>query len=158
VKCVVAVVPVTSGSGTAKRLIGAQNWDDRLKQIYAARRTELLTGETQYQQHTNFPETLAWFARVKPKWENRTSVVSHDMFMEYEPGDYIHRVSPTPLLMVVADNDTRVCTDLQLEAFSRARDPKKLVMVRGGHYDPYIEKFTETSTASRDWLVCHLIG
>ena len=39
--------------------------------------------------------------------------------------------------MTVADNDVLTPTDLALEAFSRAREPKVLHLVRGGHFDCY---------------------
>lgn len=49
----------------------------------------------------------------------------------------IHRISPTPLLMTVAENDTLTPTDIALEAFSRAREPKELHILPGGHFDGY---------------------
>jgi fermentation-respiration switch protein FrsA (DUF1100 family) len=47
----------------------------------------------------------------------------------YEPGIWARRVSPTPLLMVVALNDTITMTDLALAAYERALEPKKLVTI-----------------------------
>lgn len=41
------------------------------------------------------------------------------MVMEYEPGDYIHRISAAPLLMIVTDADTRVGTEYN----ARTTDP-----------------------------------
>jgi uncharacterized protein len=78
------------------------------------------------------------------------------MFMEYEPADYIARIAPTPLLMIVSECDTRVSTELQLDAYARARESKKLTPLLGGHYEPYIETFVEASAASRNRFVEHL--
>jgi hypothetical protein len=39
--------------------------------------------------------------------------------------------------MIVMDNDVVTPTDIQLEAFARAREPKQLHMLPGGHFDPY---------------------
>ncbi|HRF08581.1 MAG TPA: alpha/beta hydrolase, partial [Xanthobacteraceae bacterium] len=75
---------------------------------------------------------------------------------EYEPGIYISRISPTPLLMVVANRDQTTPTDLALEAYERALHPKKLVMIEGGHFSPYVDKFDIASVAARDWFVQHL--
>ena len=36
-----------------------------------------------------------------PSWRNEVTLRSVEMFTEYEPGVYIDRISPTPLLMVV---------------------------------------------------------
>lgn len=54
-----------------------------------------------------------------------------------DPSLNIHRISPTPLLMTVAENDVLTPTDIALEAFSRAREPKQLHIIPGGHFDGY---------------------
>ena len=59
----------------------------------------------------------------------------------YEPGTWIARVSPTPLLMIVGLHDTITVTDVELAAYERALQPKKLVTIRGGHFDPYLGRF-----------------
>jgi fermentation-respiration switch protein FrsA (DUF1100 family) len=65
-------------------------------------------------------------------------------------------ISPTPLQMIVGLKDFITCTDLQLEAYNRALEPKKLILIPGGHFAPYLEDFELTSGAARDWFVCHL--
>jgi uncharacterized protein len=65
----------------------------------------------------------------------------------YEPGAWIARVSPTPLLMIVA---------LQLSAYEQALEPEKLVTIDGGHFDPYLKQFAATSTAAVSWFRQHL--
>jgi len=50
---------------------------------------------------------------------------------------YIQNIAPTPLLMTVAQNDVLTVTDLTLEAYSRAREPKQLQILPGGHFDAY---------------------
>jgi len=74
----------------------------------------------------------------------------------YAPGDFIERVSPTPLLMVVAGHDHIAVTDLALKAYERALEPKKLVMIKGGHFDPYLGEFKTASHAAVDWFRTHL--
>jgi hypothetical protein len=39
--------------------------------------------------------------------------------------------------MTVADNDVLTPTDIALEAFSRALEPKQLHILPGGHFDGY---------------------
>jgi uncharacterized protein len=34
--------------------------------------------------------------------------------------------------------------------------PKKLVMLKGGHFDAYVADFDKASAAARDWFVEHL--
>jgi fermentation-respiration switch protein FrsA (DUF1100 family) len=74
----------------------------------------------------------------------------------YEPGHWISRVSPTPLLMVVATHDTITLTDLELAAYERALQPKRLVTIPGGHFDPYLSQFDKASAAAVSWFKEHL--
>ena len=48
------------------------------------------------------------------------------MYSEYEPGAFMERIAPTPLLMVLGDADVVCPTDLALAAFNRAGEPKRL--------------------------------
>lgn len=74
----------------------------------------------------------------------------------YEPGIWLPRVSPTPILLIVAMADTMTVTDLALAAYERALEPKKLVTVNGGHFDPYLSQLAVTSTAAVAWFREHL--
>jgi len=79
------------------------------------------------------------------------------MLMEYEPGTYIERISPTPLLMIIAAGDHLAVADEAFAAFNLAREPKKLVVLPGGHFEAYVEPgFEMASGAARDWFVQHL--
>jgi fermentation-respiration switch protein FrsA (DUF1100 family) len=49
----------------------------------------------------------------------------------YEPGAWIARVSPRPLLMIIAQADHITLTDLKLRAYEDALEPKKLVTIEG---------------------------
>ncbi|KAM5347637.1 hypothetical protein ACJ41O_007461 [Fusarium nematophilum] len=71
-------------------------------------------------------------------WSKACTVQSLTYTMLHEPLAYIHRISPTPMLMIVADRDVTTQTHLQLEAFEKALEPKKLEILRGmGHFSPY---------------------
>lgn len=66
-----------------------------------------------------------------------TRCKSVECLREYDASAHIHRISPTPLLMTVAENDVCTPTDLALEAYSRAREPKRLHVLPGGHFEAY---------------------
>ena len=83
------------------------------------------------------------------------STVAHST--EYEPGAHMEFISPTPLLMIVATDDTITPTDLALAAYARALEPKQLVLLPGDHFVPYQRAFDRASSAARDWLVQHLL-
>jgi cephalosporin-C deacetylase-like acetyl esterase len=159
VRCVVSVVPLTSGSETIKRLAGEGNLDARRKRMVEARKSEMSAGDIQYQPHAApGGESIAWFQSSDPegRWVNQVSVLSHDMLGEYEPGDYIHRIAPTPLLMILADHDLRCCTDLQLAAYERARETKQLLIFEGGHYEAYERHQPMVAAESAAWFKRHL--
>ena len=89
-------------------------------------------------------------------WENTVTMRSTRLARMYEPSAWISRVSPTPLLMIVAMQDTITVTDLALAAYERALDPKKLVTIQGGHFDPYLRQFPTSSAAAVAWFREHL--
>src|SRR3989454_874257 len=59
--------------------------------------------------------------------------------------------------LVAAVNDVLTVSDLAIDAYERAREPKKLVLLPGGHFDAYTgPDFDLSSSSARDWLVQHL--
>jgi fermentation-respiration switch protein FrsA (DUF1100 family) len=60
------------------------------------------------------------------------------------------------LLLVVAREDRATPTDLALAAFERALEPKKLVLLPGGHYDLYLAQREAAVAAATDWFSTHL--
>ena len=57
--------------------------------------------------------------------------------------------------MVAAGDHLTVC-DLAIEAYERALEPKKLVVLSGGHFDAYVADFDAASGAAADWFREHL--
>jgi fermentation-respiration switch protein FrsA (DUF1100 family) len=106
------------------------------------------------------PDSWEWFSETAktraPAWRNEVTVRTVEMLMEYEPAAYIERISPTPLLMVVAAGDHLTPTDLALEAYQRALEPKRLQLLPGAHFDAYVKDFETASGAARDWFLEHL--
>ncbi|MEW2500639.1 alpha/beta hydrolase [Amycolatopsis sp. CA-161197] len=104
------------------------------------------------------PDAVGFYLQDIPEgiWENQVTVRSTRAARMYEPGSWISRVSPTPLLLVVALNDTVTVTDLALAAYERALQPKRLELIPGGHFDPYVAEFARSSAAARSWFEQHL--
>lgn len=97
------------------------------------------------------------FGGKAPNWRNQVTVESLEVNMEGRPVADIQLISPTPLLMIVASNDTISPTELQKKAFDQAKEPKKLVEVKGGHFDAYSGAgFEVGSKAAVDWFTQHL--
>ncbi|MEV0688215.1 alpha/beta hydrolase [Nocardia sp. NPDC050378] len=74
----------------------------------------------------------------------------------YEPGHFVSRVSPTPLLMIVATGDETTPPDLALDAYDRALEPKRLVVIADGHFHSYTDHLDETRHAAGMWFLEHL--
>jgi cephalosporin-C deacetylase-like acetyl esterase len=103
-------------------------------------------------------DAVSFYQQSVPEgaWHNLLTLRSSRAARNYEPGNWVSRVSPTPLLMVVALADTVTLTDLALAAYERALQPKKLLTITGGHFDPYLGQFDAASSAARSWFTEHL--
>jgi fermentation-respiration switch protein FrsA (DUF1100 family) len=75
----------------------------------------------------------------------------------YDPGVWVPRISPTPLLMVVGTEDTVTPFDLAAGAYETAGEPKKFVTFPGGHFDAYEANFAITGVSAGEWFVQHLM-
>ena len=170
IKCVACQVPLVSGFRNIQRLM-RQDFVAANRAAFDQDRAARFRGEPPAMIPVVDPDPLAasvlptpdsweWFSetgkRRAPAWSNEVTLRSVELLMEYEPSAYLERISPTPLLMVVAAGDHLTPTDLALEAFQRAREPKKLVLLPGGHFDAYVKDFETASGAARDWFLEHL--
>ena len=81
-----------------------------------------------------------------------------ELLGEYEPGAYVDRISPTPLLMIIADGDHLAVADEAFAAYNRALEPKRLLVLKGGHFDAYVRDFAAASGAACDWFVRQLMS
>ncbi len=106
------------------------------------------------------PDSWQWFTETgknrAPSWRNEVTLRSVELFTEYEPGTYLPWISPTPLLMLVARDDHLTPAELAIAAFQRANEPRKLVILRGAHFDAYGKGFEESSAHARNWFLEHL--
>lgn len=102
----------------------------------------------------------AWFsamAVLAPTWRNAVTARSWERILEYSPLRWIDRVAPTPLLIVAAEHDVICPLELAREAFARAGEPKRLVVLPVGHFDPYEPPcFADAAQAATDWFATHL--
>ncbi|KAL6228972.1 hypothetical protein BDW75DRAFT_250306 [Aspergillus navahoensis] len=92
-------------------------------------------------------------------WENWVTEQTQLHMLEFEAQAMIHRIAPTPLLMVVPGNDVTVQTSSQLAAFGKAREPKELVFLdKAGHFDIYRGEYFERNIAAQiKFLKAHLV-
>ncbi len=167
-RAVVAQVPTIDGYASGLRRVAPEAVAD-LEARFAADDRAQLRGEQPATQAIvsddpakaasyKAADAISFYLRPLPDgvWENEVTVRSTRWARMYAPGDFIECVSPTPLLMVVADHDQITVADLALKAYQRALEPKRLVIIKGGHFDPYLGEFETASRAAVDWFKAHL--
>jgi pimeloyl-ACP methyl ester carboxylesterase len=172
VKCVVSQVPTISGWESTLRRVQPEGLDklreefnqDRINRFKGfppkmipmitdpndkGAASHVSTDAWNFFNGKNVPDADKWrFA----KWRNEVTLRSVEMYSEYEPGSYIERIAPIPLLMLVAENDVVAVTDKALEAFNRAREIKKLNIFPGGHFSAYTDRFDNLSSLAAEWF------
>ena len=171
VKAVVSQVPAVDGYATAQRFMRPDQLDAFRNMLIADRAQRYAGGPVNYvpvcapdgmpcalPSQETYDFLIKWCTEQAPTWENRVTLETLEHFMEYRPMLNIELISPTPLLMVVANGDMLVTTDLSLAAYARAREPKALELIQGGHFTPYIDKFEQSSGCAANWFKKHLMG
>ena len=171
VKCVVSQVPLISGYRTIQRLVRPDFIGPLRAQLDADRDARfrgevpamipVVAADPLAPSALPTPDSYQWFIETGRErarsWRNEVTLRTLEMLMEYEPGSYIARISPTPLMLVVAVNDTLTVADLAISAFNEALEPKRLVLLEGGHFDAYVRDFEAAANSARDWFVTHLM-
>ncbi len=167
-KCVVSHVPIINGHEQGLRRIAPENVaaiehmfdEDERAQLRGEplRRQLIVSADASVAASYRAKDAIDFYLQALPEgaWENNVTVRSTRAARMYEPGHWIARVSPTPLLMVIATRDTITLTDVGLAAYERALQPKRLVILEGGHFDPYVAQFEQSSTAAVEWFEQHL--
>ena len=75
----------------------------------------------------------------------------------FDPGVCFPYVSPTPLLLVVAEGDRVADVSVARAGFERAGHPKRLVEIPGHYFVPYDgEALLTAANAARDFFLDHL--
>ena len=72
-----------------------------------------------------------------PSYVDEVVLESLEHILSYTPGNNAHRISPTPLMVILAEDDQWTPNDLVLAAYDKVDGPKQLVTVPGGHYSVY---------------------
>ncbi len=167
VKCVVSQVPSVSGAASSTRRYhpeelneNRRRWDeDRMNRFLGKPPVtvphsvddpnDAIAGQSS--NRVKFFRTLS--AHDNRYWKNTLTLRSLEAMADYEPGIYARLISPTPLLMIVSQAEAQ----LALPTYQSALEPKKVVITRGDHYDPYMDEYDTATGAARDWFAQWLI-
>ena len=108
-----------------------------------------------------FPETVETFLKIKaseaPLYENRSTVESVDLLLNYDVGPFVKRIYNVPTLMIVAEGDDLTLWDLEINAFNAIPTPKKKleILPHTTHMTLYSDKskVEKAAAIARDWFV-----
>lgn len=169
VRCVVSQVPFVSGWQNARRVFREEEQAE-LHARFETDRVARMRGEPPAMMEV-FGETGSLcalpsseeLAFVKdagllgtPLWENVVTLRSVEMMAEYEPGSYAAQIAPAALLMIVTGRDDVTPSDIAQDAFARAREPKRLLVLKGGHMEVYDHQRERATREAIDWFRDHL--
>jgi fermentation-respiration switch protein FrsA (DUF1100 family) len=171
VKCVVSQVPLISGWENFRRLVRADlisGLEGMLHADHASRAAggapmmiPVVAADPMAPSALPTADSYKWFTETAaaraPSWRNEVTVRTIEYGFGYEPGAYIGLISPTPLLLIVGVKDHLTVSDIAIAAYERAREPKRLVLLPGGHFDAYVEGFEQSFEPARDWFHAHLV-
>lgn len=167
-RCVVSQVPTISGHEQFLRRINPDAFPAFDEMLAQEDRSRLRGDPLQYQALVSddisvvaayrSKEAIEFYTQPIPAgiWENTVTIRSTRNARMYEPGVWISRIAPTPFLMVVASEDKVTLTEVELAAYERALEPKKLALIPGGHFDPYLGQFDMAAAAATEWFLQHL--
>jgi hypothetical protein len=172
VKAVVGQVPLISGRANIRALVRA-DFIAGFREMFDADRLARFQGKAPAMvpvvdkdplaaSALPTPDSWEWFTQTgetrAPAWRNEVTLRTVEMLGEYEPGSYLPYISPTPLLLLVAEGDHLTPSEFAIAAFDTAHQPKELVIMPGGHFDAYTVGLEASSGPARDWFVRHLGG
>ena len=167
-KAVVSQVPTIDGHAAGLRRVAPEavraleerfDQDERAQLAGNPPATQVIVSEDAAQSSSyKASDAVEFYLQPVPPgiWENKITLRSNRWARMYFPGQFVEMVSPTPLLMVVAEHDHIAVTDLALKAYEKALQPKRLVMLKGGHFDPYLGEFPTASRSAIMWFEAHL--
>jgi pimeloyl-ACP methyl ester carboxylesterase len=165
VRCVVAQTPFVEGYHRTLQLEDSTKLAALQKKFAADRASRALghpstmipvvTSDPEKTAVMNQPSAYQFFTSI-PEWENKVTLKSIENAYAFSPIDIIQDIAPIPLLFIVADQDTVNSTELARKAFAKALPPKKIVMAKGGHFDPHGDLFGICSKEACDWFSEHL--
>jgi fermentation-respiration switch protein FrsA (DUF1100 family) len=175
IKAVVSQVPWISGYEIVIRT-GGQPLMEAFQQIIEGEWRKVLAGEasptvalgrTKDDPSTEFSlfrddEAMNYFNNGPmgnpASWVNGITLRSLAYLLEYDISAHAKRISPTPLMMILASNDATMHVEPAFQFYQSALEPKELVTIACRHYEVYLPegKFIQATEAAVRWFKTHL--
>lgn len=165
VKCVVAQVPFVHGHHRYLRISHPQRWEVIEKQYEADRIARaagkepvaipVIQDSSTSKPLIKTPTARDFFCSVST-WENKVTLKSIENTGDFMPINHLPSFNYIPILFIVAKEDSVNLTNLALKAYEQTRVPKKLVMLDGDHFTPYVEHFDICAHEACEWFNAYL--
>ncbi|MDH3755148.1 MAG: alpha/beta fold hydrolase [Acidimicrobiia bacterium] len=172
VRTIVSQIPVVDGYRNMRRVHGTMGYRRLWDQILEDRRVRFADPDSRlYIPHATadpdrdlstwpFPETFHTFLDLKereaPLYENRSTVESVDLLLNYDVMPFVRRIYNTPTLMIVAEGDDLTLWDLEIEAFNAlpVADKELTVLAHTSHMTLYSDqaKLQRAASAATAWF------
>ncbi len=172
VKSIVSQIPVIDGFENMRRFHGTNEYRRLWKLILDDRARRYEGKEPLYLPHAtkNYIEEIpCWPAAeaqgifqtikdtVAPLYQNRSTVESVDLLLNYDVVPFVKRIINTPTMMIVAEGDDYTLWDLEIGAFNAIPSTRKRceVLPKTSHMTLYSDqkKIESAVTLARDWFV-----
>jgi dipeptidyl aminopeptidase/acylaminoacyl peptidase len=166
VKAAVSISGVADGAAFLRASRREYEWGELLAELDEYRRELVATGASR--------EVSPMGDIVIPTPERRTTAVKGDvpagmtpdrtplecadLIMDYRPVDVVPRISGAMLWLYV-EGDVVVPPEHSLSMYTAAKEPRRLVALRGGsHYAAYVDHFPTIADEMTSWLTTWLRG
>ena len=160
VKCVVSVVGIGNGRRWMRSVRRPDEFYDLLEQARHDRVKRALEGTSEFvkREEILLPDRQSAELAAAARRNNPAAVSTIpreyiDETLEFAPEWVVDKIAPRPILFVTTDNDRLVPPEESVQLYTRAGEPKKLVVLKGyGHYEVYAEPaFGEVMRAALAW-------
>jgi fermentation-respiration switch protein FrsA (DUF1100 family) len=177
VKAVVSTIPVIEGDLNMRHAHGSVRYQDLQAVIKEDRRRRYEGAEgglIPFHVVDPFTELSTWpfadslevFDRLKQggagNFENYSTIESVEMLLAYTVLPYVKRLSKTPTMMVLTENDHKTLVELEIDAFNAIASPtKECVILPSLNHTSLYANAAHTRTAAQPaarWFAQHLLG
>lgn len=171
VQACIAIAPVTNGRRWLRSLRAEWQWRVFLEELATDRRERVRSGTSRRVRLSIVmppdPETDVTLRELGKRFpelavDPEITLESAEALLEYAPEREIGEIAPRPVLLIHGVQDVLVAPDESREAYARAGDPKRLILVEGmGHFNwlnPQHAVFHRVIDEVTGWLRQWLLG
>lgn len=152
IKAVVSAVGVTNGEKWLEAVRSPEGWQKFRQQVEDEARHRVLTGEssTIFRYDVYPPDPGAAEKPIMNTAEHGAEDVTHidmasvEACFRYKPDWVVDRISPRPVLFIVAEDDTIAPPELSAAIYKRCGEPKKLISLPKARHN-HVYEFSDSN-------------